>query len=184
MTRVVPFAFLLGLLLVATVSARTLAGVELPDTVVVDGTTLGLNGMGLREATFMRIKAYVAGLYLEKPTKDPDLVIDSRQPKRVTMKFLRTIDRESLASNWADALRKAGGKSMEPAIAQFTSLIDDVAPGDSLSFTWRPGGGIEIAKNDAVRGTIAGDEFARALFSLWFGREPGDPNLKTGMLGK
>jgi len=74
--------------------------------------------------------------------------------------------------------------NMEPAIAEFTSLIDDVSKGDVLSFTWRPGTGVEIAKNDTVRGTIAGDDFARTLFTVWFGPEPGDANLKHGMLGK
>jgi chalcone isomerase-like protein len=183
MNQIAPLTVLLGVLVCATVGARTLAGVELPDSVVVDGTTLALNGVGLRAATALRIKAYVAGLYLEQPTSDPKVVIDSQQRKRVTMKFLRAIDRKSLTSNWADSLRKAGGTAMEPAITEFTSLIDDVAKGDTLSFTWRPGTGVEIAKNAAVRGTIAGDEFARALFSLWFGPEPGDPNLKQGMLG-
>jgi chalcone isomerase-like protein len=184
MNHVAPLTLLLGLLVFATAGARTLAGVDLPDTVVVDGTTLGLNGMGLRQATMLKVKAYVAGLYLEKPTSDPKVVIDSQQRKRVTMKFLRAIDKKSLTSNWADSLRKSGGKTMEPKIGEFTSLIDDVATGDTLSFTWRPGAGVEIAKNDAVRGKITGDDFARALFSLWFGPEPGDPNLKTGMLGK
>jgi len=53
------------------VLAATLAGVELPGTETVDGTKLVLNGMGLREATVLRVKAYVGGLYLEKPSSDP-----------------------------------------------------------------------------------------------------------------
>jgi len=28
------------------------------------------------------------------------------------------------------------------------------------------------------------DEFARGLFTVWFGPDPGDANLKSGMLGK
>jgi long-chain acyl-CoA synthetase len=185
MNNATSLTLVLGLLAVATAAGgRTLGGVDLPDTIVVDGATLRLNGMGLRQATALRIKAYVGGLYLEQPTSDPAVVIDSTQRKRVTMKFLRDIDRKSLTSGWAEPLRKIGGAKMEPAIAQFTSLIDDVRKGDTLSFTWRPGGGLEIAKNDTVRGTIAGDDFARTLFTVWFGPNPGDENLKRGMLGK
>ena len=123
----------------------------------------------------------MAGLYLETPSHDPGAVIDSHQVKRVTMKFLRDIDRGRLASGWTDSLRKAGASA--PSISEFTALIQDVKKGDTMSFTWRPGVGIEVASNGAVRGTVAGDPFARALFTVWFGPEPADPNLKRGMLG-
>jgi predicted acylesterase/phospholipase RssA/CRP-like cAMP-binding protein len=120
-TRLSAASLLLVLAAVASARAATLAGVEMPDTVTVDGTTLVLNGIGLREATRLRIKAYVGALYLEKPSSDAATVIDSRQPKPVTLKFLRDIDRRNLASGWADSLRKIGGKAMEPSIAHFTS---------------------------------------------------------------
>src|SRR4029453_1050400 len=98
-------------------------GVELPDAVVVDGSTLRLNGMGLRQATPLRIKAYVGGLYLKDPSSDPAGGIPSRQPKRVTMKFLRDIDRKNLTSGWAASLRKIVHKPTERAIVDFTARI-------------------------------------------------------------
>lgn len=182
MTRLAPIALLFALL--APAQARTLAGVELPDTVVVDGATLRLNGMGLRAATALRVKAYVGGLYLEQPSSDAATVIDSHQRKRVTMKFLRDIDRQRLTGGWAESLRKVRGKPTEHSIAEFTSLIPDVKTGDTMSFTWRPGVGLEVAMDEKVRGTVPGDDFARALFTVWFGPEPGDENLKRGMLGQ
>ncbi len=183
MTRLAPIAPLLALLALAPARARTLAGVELPDTVMVDGAKLVLNGMGLRQATVLRVKAYVGGLYLEQPTSDAKTVIDSRQVKRVTMRFLRDIDRNRLASGWADELRKVGNKIPEDQIAKFSALIPDVKNGDTMSFTWRPGTGVEVALNDKVRGSVPGDDFARTLFTRWFGPTPGDENLKRGMLG-
>jgi len=172
--------FLLG----STAAARDLAGVSFPETVQVGEKSLKLNGMGLRAATALRIKAYVGGLYLEQPSSDAATVIDSQQRKRVTMKFLRNIDRDSLTSGWADSLRKVGGKPLEPSIGEFSALIPDVKTGDTMSFTWRPGTGLEVMMDGKVRGTVAGDDFARALFTVWFGPEPGDANLKRGMLGK
>ena len=44
--------------------------------------------------------------------------------------------------------------------------------------------GVEVAARGTVRGTVPGDDFARTLFTIWFGPEPGDENLKRGMLGK
>jgi len=184
MTRTVSIALLFAFLALAPAQARTLEGVELPDTAVVDGATLKLNGMGLRAATALRVKAYVGGLYLEEPSSDAAKVIDSRQRKRVTMKFLRDIDRGRLTSGWAESLRKVGGKTMEPSITEFTSLIPDVKTGDTMSFTWLPSVSLEVAMDDKVRGTVPGDDFARALYTVWFGPEPGDENLKRGMLGQ
>jgi hypothetical protein len=184
MTRLAPIALLFALLAPAPAQARTLAGVELPDTVMVDGATLRLNGMGLRAATALRVKAYVGGLYLEQPSSDAATVIDSKQRKRVTMKFLRNIDRQRLTTGWAESLRKVGGKPTEHSIAEFASLIPDVKTGDTMSFTWRPGVGLEVAMDEKVRGSVPGDDFARALFTVWFGPEPGDANLKRGMLGQ
>jgi len=173
---------LLALGISGPVRAASLAGVELPDTETVNGTRLVLNGRGLRQATVLRVKAYVGGLYLEKRSNDPDIVINSRQCKRVTMVFLRDIDGTRLASGWADELRKVGGT--EASISRFTSLIGDVKKGDTMSFTWCPDKGVEVAARGAVRGTVPGDDFARTLFTIWFGPEPGDENLKRGMLGK
>jgi hypothetical protein len=184
MTRIALATLPLGLIAVAAVHAATLAGVTLPDTVTVDGTTLVLNGMGLRQATVLRVKAYVGGLYLEQRTSDGATVINSPQVKRVTMKFLRDINRGQLASGWADELRKVASGSAGDRIAQFTSLIPDVKNGDRMSFTWRPGKGIEVALNGKARGSVPGDDFARTLFTVWFGPKPGNENLKRGMLGK
>ena len=158
----------------------TLAGVDMPDTVTVDGSMLVLNGIGIRQAFW--VKAYVGGLYLEQKSSDARTVIESRQRKRVTLQFLRDIDGKQIASGWADSLRKVGGN--EAAIAQFTSLIGDVKKGDTMAFTSRPGPGVEVAVRDEVKGTVPGDEFSRALFTVWFGPTPGDENLKRGMLGK
>ena len=182
MRRVALVVLLLALGIGGPIRAASLAGVELPDTETVNGTRLVLNGMGLRQATVLRVKAYVGGLYLEKPSSDPDTVINSRQCKRVTMVFLRDIDGSRLASGWADELRKVGGT--EASISRFTSLIGDVKKGDTMSFTWCPDKGVEVAARGAVRGTVPGDDFARTLFTIWFGPEPGDENLKRGMLGK
>lgn len=182
MTRLAAIASLLVAFASVPAQARTLAGVELPDTETVNGKGLTLNGMGLREATVLRVKAYVGGLYLEKPSSDPDTVINSRQCKRVTMVFLRDIDGARLGSGWADELRKVGGT--EASISRFTSLIGDVKNGDRMSFTWCPDAGVEVAARGTVRGTVPGDDFARTLFTIWFGPEPGDENLKRGMLGQ
>jgi len=99
------------------------------------------------------------------------------------MVFLRDISRSRLASGWADSLRKiAPGE--KAAIDRFTTLVPDVASGDKLAFTFRPGHGVEITHLDESLGTIEGDGFAKALLTVWFGPKPGDPNLKKPALAR
>ncbi len=66
--------------------AGELAGVTLPDQVTVESRTLVLNGMGLREATFLKVDVYVAGLYLERKSSAADEIVSSDQAKRLVEK--------------------------------------------------------------------------------------------------
>jgi Chalcone isomerase-like len=51
--------------------AAELDGVQFPDTQLVDGKTLHLNGYGLRTYSILGIHIYVAGLYVEHLSTDP-----------------------------------------------------------------------------------------------------------------
>jgi len=66
--RALASAFLLCLGLSCFAIGGEVSGVTLPDTVAFEGKTLKLNGMGLRKKVVFKV--YVAGLYLETPTKD------------------------------------------------------------------------------------------------------------------
>ena len=37
--------------------------------------------------------------------------------------------------------------------------------------------------NGAVKGTIKGDDFAKAFLSIWRGADPPNPEIKSGLLG-
>lgn len=65
-----------------------LAGVTLPDTTTVNGSSLKLNGMGVRTKTMLKVKIYVAGLYLATPSYDGAAIIVADEPKQVVMHFL------------------------------------------------------------------------------------------------
>jgi hypothetical protein len=46
-----------------------------------------------------------------------------------------------------------------------------------------PGSGTRITVNGAAKGTIAGEDFNRALLRIWLGDNPADSDLKKGLLG-
>ena len=95
--------------------AGELAGVSLPDRITVEGKTLVLNGMGLREATFLKVDVYVAGLYLESKTSDPEAILGTRQVRRLVLKFVRNVSRGQMVRAWGEGFEKSSGKSL-PAL--------------------------------------------------------------------
>jgi len=178
------------LLLFAIVSAgqsKTLKGVTLPDTVTIAGKTCPLVGLGLRKKFFFKI--YVGGLYMEHPSHKPQIVIDDPGIKRVVMHFLyKEVSAKRMREAWTDGFKDNLGDAfdaMKPKIDQFNALFTEpVRRGDEVWVTYLPGKGIQVAINGKEKGTIPGQAFMKAVFSIWFGEIPADSHLKWGMLGE
>jgi len=64
------------------------------------------------------------------------------------------------------------------------SFMSDIGKEEAIVFTYAPGRGVSVEVKGQVKGVIPGDDFARALFSIWLGPKPPDPDLKSGLLGK
>jgi len=173
--------------LAAPVRAGERAGVTLPDRATVDGRTLILNGMGLRRATWLRIKVYVAGLYLEEKSPDADAILHPDRTKRIVLVFVRAVDRDDLLDAWDESFKEnAGGDfaTLEAGLATFHDWMPDrVAKGDTFTFTYLPETGVLVTVKDEPRGTIAGAIFARSLFASWLGARTPSPALKAELLG-
>ena len=167
-------------------TGMTLKGVSMPVTMQFEGKKLDLNGMGLR--TKIVFKVYVAGLYLEKTSRNGEEIAASEQVKRVELVFLRGVDGADVAKAIADGFNNNAGASLpalKDRIAKFGKLIPDVKKGDRLLFVYRPGAaaGVELSHNGAVIGKIDGKDFGDALMRVWLGPKPSDKDLQNGMLG-
>jgi len=116
---------LVGVCVAGQAAAGELAGVALPDRITLDSKTLVLNGMGLREATWLKVDVYVAGLYLESKSSDPEAIIGSEQTKRLVMKFVRSVGRDDLRKAWNEGFEKSAGEStaLRDRIATFNSWM-------------------------------------------------------------
>lgn len=163
------------------------AGVTLPDQATVEGKTLVLNGMGLRKATWLRVKVYVAGLYLEEKSLDADAILRPERTKRVVLVFVRAVGREDLLEAWDESFKENAGEdfaALEARLATFHGWMPNrVAKGDTFAFTYMPGTGVLVTVKDETRGTIPGADFARSLFGNWLGARTPSPALKAGLLG-
>ncbi|MDX1390437.1 MAG: chalcone isomerase family protein [Acidobacteriota bacterium] len=177
---------LLALIVVATlpVAAAEKAGVTMPAQITVDGQTLVLNGMGLREVGW--IDVYVAGLYLKSRSSDGEAIAGSNETRRIRMEFVRGVSRKKLVKAWDEGFEANAGsdlKALTDRIATFNGWMVDVEKRDTITLTYRAGTGTEVEVKGRNAGTIEGDDFARALFLIWLGADPPTAELRDGMLG-
>jgi hypothetical protein len=183
--RYLPALSVLALLGNASIEAKECKGVTFPDQIDVDGTTLTLNGLGLRQATAFKVSVYVAGLYLPTSSADADAILSSSTPKALVMQFVRNVGVNDLRRAWNEGFEKnakAELGELKGRIETFNGWMSDVKTGQNLVLLYKPGTGIDVNVNGAARGTIEGDDFARALFAIWLG-DPPNPEIKAGLLG-
>ncbi len=160
--------------------ARRCGGVSMPASVEVDGQTLVLNGMGIREATVFSLDVFVAGLYLPATSTDGDAIIRGRGLKRLVLRFVRAVPRDGLASGLNDAF----GPSLAGQVTRFTAMLPaELTEGTVITLTYRPDAGLEVQVGGRLRGVISGDAFAGAFFRFLIGPNPPNRGLKRGLLG-
>jgi hypothetical protein len=165
--------------------AGTLAGVTMPDTVQAAGTTLTLNGMGLR--TKYAFKVYVAGLYLEHKSSDANAILKANAPRRLVMHFVRNVSQSQIADAFSEGFENNSpdaAKTMKPAIDRLLAALESVKDGEEMVFTYTPGTGTTFSLAGKDKVTIAGSAFAEVLFSVWLGPKPPNAALKKGILGQ
>ena len=165
--------------------AASLAGVTLPDSEQAAGKTLVLNGLGLRTKVF--VKVYVAGLYLEQKSSDPDAIMKSDAAKRIVMKFLYHPSKSQMADAFNEGFENNSPdamKSMKPDIDKLVGALEDLKAGDEMVFTYVPGQGTTLSINGKDKVTIAGQAFSSVLLSVWLGPKPPNADMKKGLLGR
>ena len=182
----ISFALVLFLSLSAiAVNAASLAGVTLPDSQQVAGKNLVLNGLGLRSK--MMVKVYVAGLYLEQKSSDPNAIMKSDAPKKIIMHFVYHPSKGQMADAFNDGFADNSPdavKTMKADIDKLNGALEDLKAGDEMVFTYVPGTGTTLAINGKDKVTIAGQPFAQELLSVWLGPKPPTADVKKGMLGQ
>ena len=171
---------------VGTASGKECHGINFPERTQVQATPLTLNGLGLRQATVLRVNVYVAALYVANRSTDANAILGSNTPKKLVLHFVRGVDGAELHKAWEEGFAKNAKEqvpALKPRIEKLNGWMVDMKSGQQLTFTHKPGGGIEVDVNGTVKGTVEGDDFARAFLSIWLGSQPPNPALKEGLLG-
>lgn len=165
------------------------AGVKYPAAASVGGSSLLLNGAGIRYRFV--IKVYTAGLYLPAKANTTETVLGAPGAKRLHVVMLRDIDATELGKLFTRGMqdnspREEFSKSIPGTLrmADLFSAKKRLAPGESFGVDWVPGQGTVVRINGLAQGEpIKEPEFFNALMRIWLGPSPADAQLKDALLG-
>ncbi len=167
-------------------AAAELSGVALPDTSEAAGTPLVLNGIALRTFSFLRLHVYVAGLYLEHRSDDPDTILGSNEFKLLRFTFLRDIGQSQARRAWRDSLGQSCTMPCQlppHSVDAFLASVPAIHAGDTSVFTFTPQG-LDVTMNGQPVGRIEDPLFVHVVLSSFLGPHPTAPEVKRELLGK
>ena len=189
-----PITRTLGLLLALTFAcafapksacALQIEGVEIPPQVKVGGTTLHLNGAGMRTLSPMGIpiNLYVASFYSPTPIRSEKAALAAVAPLQFNFTFLQGVNQGIISRAWRE---------------QFSQSITETYPGYDKDAFLRMVGNLDKYGRDTIEfvgdetrvldsgnliGTIHGRNFQKAYLCLLFGPKPTSSQLKPVLLG-
>lgn len=162
------------------------SGVSVPDGTKVAGADLVLNGLGIRKATFLKVKVYVAGLYLPQKSADTAQILSANAPWQLSLHFVRDVDAKDMRDAFDEGFEKSAGDklaALKDRIEALKTGLTGFKEGDYLAFAHDPAQGVTVDVNGAPSKTLEGNDFARALLAIWIGNDPPNEEIKVGMLG-
>ena len=159
-------------------------GVVFDEAYVINGQQLTLRGYGLLKYLVF-YKAYVGAFYLEE-SQGIDRALEDTG-RRLVLHYFHPITSADFAKATIKMIQKNVSpdeyKKIIPQIEQINALYRDVTPGDQYAVTYIPGVGMELALNDQSLGTVSGQAFSRAYFSIWLGNQPVSKSFRQALLG-
>jgi hypothetical protein len=167
----------------SVVHAAELDGVQIP-ALQVSAKTLHLNGFGLRTYSILGIHIYIASLYLEHFSTDPEEIIRSPETKLLMVRFEHSVNASEAQGAWRVGLENncQAPCHLDPQdVERFLSLIPAMHVGDNYSLLFTQNHAI-VSVNGHQIGTISQPEFATAMLATFLGANPASMRLKRELL--
>ncbi|MRI33666.1 chalcone isomerase [Endozoicomonas sp. OPT23] len=176
---------LISFLLNMPVNARTIAGVLVPEEVLIENKRMVLNGTGIRNQYLFNL--YVGSLYLIEKSYDPKWVTSGKNTVMVQLDIISgMITPEKFIIGLNEGLKKATNGHVAPLKGRLekamTLFKNKINKGDCFQLLFIPGKGVETYKNGHYISLLKGDDFSRALLRVWLGNNPIDEQLKKAMM--
>ncbi len=166
-----------------------IAGVNFEPVQNVGGSTLQINGAGIRSKAFFKI--YAAALYLDQRATTPQAVFAAKGNKRLKAVFLREVDSAGFGKSTSEVMgdnlpRDRMGRCI-PGIMRLGEIFaakKKMAVGENYTIDEIVGRGTIISINDKQVAEISEPEFFDCLMHNYFGPKPADSSLKDALLGQ
>jgi hypothetical protein len=164
--------------------AAELEGVQLPATLEVNGATLQLNGYGLRTYSLLGIHIYVAGLYLEHLSTDPEAIIKSPETKLLTVRFEHSVTADEARNAWREGF---ANNCLAPChldtqdVEHFLAMVPAMHVGDNYSLLFIHRSAIVTVSGQRL-GMITEPQLAETILATFLGPKPASQQLKQDLL--
>lgn len=167
--------FILGTLFLAvTLLALTPAHAK----EALDPYVKGLQLQGQGRMTFWGFDVYDARLYVTDQRGQAGFALD--------LNYLRSLKGADISKRTVEEMQRLGVSEANRSAwgKRLDVLFPDVVSGSSLTAVYVPGRGTVFLNNGKPTGEIAGDDFAKAFFSIWLDPKTTAPKLRTALIGQ
>lgn len=179
----------MSLLTVGALSANAaeVEGIVYQDTVVVDSTSLVLNGVGIREKYFLDL--YACGIYLPSKKDTASVIYNTNEIQSIRIVITSSLITKEKFNN---ALRDAYKKSTKSNYSTIKTRVDELKMhlgeefevGDVFTLCYVPEVGLKVSRNGELKGVVGGFDFKIETFKIWLGPLCVSEDLKSNLLGK
>lgn len=162
--------------------ARSVADVDVPETLSVEGKSLRCNGAGIRKKII--IQEYVVALYLESNSTDEHAIFERHRTWAVRMIFLRDVEKEKIVRPFEESFEKTSRNdaALQSSLDKVTAALTDVKKGTVMTVSYTPSKGTTVAVQSGPSVTIEGWRFGFAMLDTWIGHSPLSLWLKRELL--
>ncbi|MCD6735269.1 MAG: chalcone isomerase family protein [Burkholderiaceae bacterium] len=182
-------AAIVALLGLAPARAADVEGVDVADSVRVGGARLELNGAGMR--TVYIVKAYVAALYVPQRSRQPEVLLSQKGPRRLSLTMLADLSSEWVVERFVAALRE---NCVEHELAKLAPRIErlidtmltlgQTRKGERIDIDFAAGATSVSVDGHLLGPAIPGEDLFTAILRIFVGERPIDAELKQAMLGR
>ncbi|MGX9459730.1 chalcone isomerase family protein [Shewanella sp. A14] len=166
--------------------AKTIADVNVPETITTNEQVMLLNGAGVRSKFFMDL--YVGSLFTLKQTHEAKPIVDGDMPGAIRLNITSgMITSEKLTNALNDGFNLATDgdtSAINASIQNFVSFTfaEEIKKGDQFTLVSIPKEGVYSYKNGKQLSFTQDEAFRKALMLIWLGNKPTDKQLKKDML--
>ncbi len=143
------------------------------------GQSIKLDATGVATRKKLIIKVYSIAHYIQdassfSKTNFFQEVLKDGKAKQFTMKWVRNVPVDKVTEAYHDSFKNVlGGKETPKLTEEINTFISyfnqEAKKGDEYVLRWLPGGIIEVILNGKKAGSVEDVDFAKALWSIWFG---------------